>query len=79
MKAFLSEREIHTLVHYPVPIHLQPAYKNLDYTEGDLPVTEQAAQHVLSLPLYPEMREDSVEMVSQAVIEFSRGTEQRTI
>src|SRR5258706_7960601 len=73
LRAFLSQREIHTLVHYPLPIHLQPAYKNLDYAWGDLPITEQAAGQVLSLPLYPEMSEDSVQMVGQAVIEFARG------
>lgn len=72
LRAFLSAKKIHTLIHYPVPIHLQPAYNNLGYTLGDLPVTEQAAQQVLSLPLYPEMNEDSVEMVSRAVSEFCR-------
>jgi dTDP-4-amino-4,6-dideoxygalactose transaminase len=73
LRAFLLEREIHTLIHYPVPIHLQPAYKNLGYPQGALPVTEQTAEQVLSLPLYPEMSEDSVKMVSQAVVEFSKG------
>jgi dTDP-4-amino-4,6-dideoxygalactose transaminase len=72
LRAFLSGKKIHTLIHYPVPVHLQPAYKNLGYAQGDLPVTEQAAQQVLSLPLYPEMSEDAVEVVSQAVIEFCK-------
>ena len=72
LRAFLSERKIHSLIHYPVPIHLQPAYANLGLVQGDLPVTEQAARQVLSLPLYPEMSEESVEVVSQAVIEFCR-------
>lgn len=78
LRAFLSERGIHTLIHYPLPVHLQPAYKNLNYVRGDLPITEQAAGQVLSLPLYPEMSEDSVRMVSQAVIEFSIGVKQNS-
>ena len=70
LKAFLSRQGIQSFIHYPLPIHLQPAYKNLNYVQGDLPVSEMAAKQVLSLPLYPEMSEDSVEMVSRAVIEF---------
>ncbi len=73
LKAFLSEKKIASLIHYPVPIHLQPAYKNLGINQGDLPITEMAAQQILSLPLYPEMSEDSVEIVSQAVIEFCQN------
>jgi len=76
LKAFLAERGFYTLIHYPIPIHLQPAYQNLGHARGNLPITEQAAQQVLSLPLYPEMSEDSVEMVSRAVIEFCRGVRQ---
>ncbi len=63
LRAFLSERGIHTGIHYPVPIHLQPAYADLGYAPGSLPETEKAAQEVLSLPLYPELDESSVEMV----------------
>jgi len=70
LRAFLAEKKIQTLIHYPVPVHLQPAYQNLGYALGSLPVTEQVAQQVLSLPLYPEMSPEAVEMVSRAVIEF---------
>lgn len=70
LKAFLFERGIHTYIHYPVPIHLQPAYKDLGYAPGDLPFTEAAAGQILSLPLYPEMSEDAVHEVSQAIVEF---------
>ena len=69
---FLAEREIHTLVHYPVPVHLQPAYQNLGYKRTDLPATELAAAQVLSLPLYPEMSDETVETVSRAIIEFCK-------
>jgi dTDP-4-amino-4,6-dideoxygalactose transaminase len=70
LREYLKEAGIHTLVHYPVPIHLQPAYADLGYSEGSLPNTELAAREVLSLPLYPEMTEDSVRRVSRRILEF---------
>jgi dTDP-4-amino-4,6-dideoxygalactose transaminase len=51
----LTDVGIGTLVHYPVPAHLQPAYTSLGVKRGSLPVTERAADEVLSLPLYPEL------------------------
>ncbi|HYW88412.1 MAG TPA: DegT/DnrJ/EryC1/StrS family aminotransferase, partial [Chloroflexota bacterium] len=57
VQARLAEEGIGTGVHYPIPVHLQPACRSLDYTEGDLPVTEQLARTVLSLPMYPELTE----------------------
>ena len=54
----LRRRGIETLIHYPVPVHLQPAYKHLGGRVGDLPETECAAREVVSLPLYPGMTTD---------------------
>jgi dTDP-4-amino-4,6-dideoxygalactose transaminase len=54
----LRERGIGAGIHYPIPLHLQPAYEYLGYERGDLPLTEQAAEQVLSLPLYPELSEE---------------------
>ena len=70
LRKHLKERGIYTLVHYPIPIHLQPAYADLALSPGSLPNTEQAAREVLSLPLYPELREDQVERVCRAILEF---------
>ena len=70
LRAFLSEKGIQTLIHYPQPVHLQPAYSNLGYKPGSLPCSEAAAREVLSLPLYPEMSEDMVEMVCRGIKEF---------
>jgi dTDP-4-amino-4,6-dideoxygalactose transaminase len=70
LKAFLAERGIHTYIHYPVPVHLQPAYLDLGYAKGSLPHTEAAAAQVLSLPLYPEMSEEAVYEVSQVIQQF---------
>ena len=63
----LHEAGIQTGIHYPVPVHLQPAYSDLGYGPGDLPHSEKAATQVLSLPLYPEMTDEQVEAVSRVV------------
>jgi dTDP-4-amino-4,6-dideoxygalactose transaminase len=63
----LSERGIQTLIHYPVPVHLQPAYRHLGLSEGALPVTERIAGEILSLPLYVGLDELDVKMVADAV------------
>ena len=73
LRAFLRERDIGSLVHYPVPVHLQPAYRDLGRGAGAFPVAEAAAQEVLSLPLYPELREEKVAEVADAVIAFTSG------
>ncbi len=63
----LNEQQIHTGVHYPIPIHLQPAYSDLGYSAGDFPVAERAAAEVLSLPIFPEMTDAQVETVASAL------------
>ena len=62
--ALLAENGIQCGVHYPVPIHLQKAYRNLGYKTGDLPVSERTALEFLSLPMFPELTEAQIEMVS---------------
>lgn len=70
LQAFLNQKKIGTLVHYPIPIHLQMAYKDLGYRRGMLPVTEDVARRVLSLPLFPELRPSELEEVVDAVGSF---------
>jgi dTDP-4-amino-4,6-dideoxygalactose transaminase len=70
LKAFLKAHSVETLIHYPAPIHLQKAYRDLGYRRGDLPVTEACAGQILSLPLYPEMEDSDVERVSALIGEF---------
>jgi len=60
---------IHTGLHYPIPVHLQPAHQDLCYRQGQFPHSEAAAREVLSLPLYPEMPVDMLEQVAFAVAE----------
>lgn len=67
---FLQQRGIGAGVHYPVPLHLQPAYANLGYATGDLPVTETVANTCLSLPIYPEMTDVQQERVVDALYAF---------
>ena len=54
--------------HYPMPLHLQPAFSYLGYKKGDFPVTENAADHVLSLPIFPEITRDEIEFITSEVI-----------
>jgi dTDP-4-amino-4,6-dideoxygalactose transaminase len=69
LMAALGARGIGTLVHYPIPLHLQPAFASLGGRAGQLPVAEKAAAEVLSLPLYPELAEAQVREVARAVRE----------
>lgn len=66
---FLKESGVGSAVHYPLPIHLQPPYKNLGY-EGKLPVTEKIAKEILSLPIYPGLKDEEVNKVCSKVKEF---------
>jgi dTDP-4-amino-4,6-dideoxygalactose transaminase len=63
----LRERGVGTLVHYPIPLHLQPVFSALGGRPGDLPVAERAAGEILSLPLFPELRDDQALSVIEAV------------
>lgn len=60
-------------VHYPVPVHEQPAFRNLGYAPDDLPMTSRAAKRVLSLPIYPEITREQVQRVASALIEAIRA------
>lgn len=67
LKTALAEQGIGTDIHYPLPTHLQPAFDDLGYEAGELPVTERLAETVLSLPCYPELTRPEVEAVCGAV------------
>jgi dTDP-4-amino-4,6-dideoxygalactose transaminase len=69
----LQVAAIQTGVHYPIPIHLQPAYADLGYTRGDFPVSEEAASQVLSLPMFPEMTTEQAHEVAAAVLAAERA------
>jgi dTDP-4-amino-4,6-dideoxygalactose transaminase len=70
VQKFLSEQKIGSTVYYPVPLHLQPIYASLGHKQGDFPHAEHAAQEVLSLPMFPELRTDQVTRVAEAIAAF---------
>jgi dTDP-4-amino-4,6-dideoxygalactose transaminase len=59
----LERAGVQTAIHYPIPVHLQPAYADLGYRAGDFPVSEEAAREVLALPIFPEMTENQLHSV----------------
>lgn len=61
----LASKGVRTLIHYAIPIHLQKAYKDLGYKKGDFPVTEKISREILSLPMYPELKERQIRYVAK--------------
>lgn len=64
----LNEAGVPTAVHYPIPLHLQPAFACSNYSEGDFPVSESAAKHVLSLPMHPDLNVDQQRYIATTLI-----------
>lgn len=73
LRRFLAGRGIGTLVHYPIPVHLQPGYQDMGYPPGSLPESEKAAAEILSLPLSPGLSDELATVVARAVREFFRS------
>ena len=69
----LAGMGVTTMVYYPTPIHLQPIYSGLGYLEGNLPVTEGACRQALSLPMFPEITEEQIEYVCNALRQAVKG------
>jgi dTDP-4-amino-4,6-dideoxygalactose transaminase len=72
LQQFLSERKIGSTIYYPYPLHLQPLYASLGHKAGDFPHAERAAQEVLSLPMYPELRKEQIARVVEAIADFMK-------
>ena len=66
--AELKEKDIPVMVYYPIPMHLQTAFGFLGHQKGELPVCEGYAERILSLPIHPYLREDEIDMISEALI-----------
>jgi dTDP-4-amino-4,6-dideoxygalactose transaminase len=71
LREHLSAHGIQTGIHYPTPVHLQPAYRALGYGKGSFPVSERLAKEILSLPMHPMMTNGAVSEVADAVLRFS--------
>ncbi|MEF8848654.1 MAG: DegT/DnrJ/EryC1/StrS family aminotransferase [Candidatus Thermoplasmatota archaeon] len=70
LKKYLKKQGIHCGIHYPIPLHLQPAYKKLGYKKGSLPVTEKISQEILSLPMYPELTVEQLDYIVENIKKF---------
>ena len=67
---YLADNQISSAVFYPKPLHVQECFANLGYKAGDMPVTEQLCQQVLSLPVYPELEKEQIAFVAQKIRDF---------
>ncbi len=70
LQKYLQKRGIKTVIHYPIPVHLQEAYHDLGLKEGTCPIAEKYAHEVLSLPMFPELTEEEVEFICGAINSF---------
>lgn len=67
LQKYLSNNGVQTLIHYPVPVHLQKCFKGLNYSQGSFPVAERIASSVLSLPLFAELTDEEIEYVGDQI------------
>ncbi|MFH1789416.1 MAG: DegT/DnrJ/EryC1/StrS family aminotransferase [Candidatus Altiarchaeota archaeon] len=70
LREHLEKAGVATGIHYPLPLHLQPAYSSLGYAKGDFPVTERLTERILSLPMFPELKKEELEYVCEKIGEF---------
>ena len=70
LQEFLTSKNIPAPIYYPVPLHLQKAYKDIRYAKGDFPVTEQLCDTVISLPMHTELDNDQLDYISSSVLEY---------
>jgi dTDP-4-amino-4,6-dideoxygalactose transaminase len=73
LRTFLSQRGIPSEIYYPISLHLQPAFADLGYREGQFPNAEAASREVLALPIYPELRDQQQEEIANAIARFFSG------
>lgn len=71
LQKFLSAKNIPAMVYYPVPMHMQKAYQDPRYKEGDFPVTEKLSKSVISLPMHTEMDEEQLKFITSTILEFA--------
>jgi UDP-2-acetamido-2-deoxy-ribo-hexuluronate aminotransferase len=70
LRTHLQNKGIPAMIYYPVPMHMQNAYKDLGYKEGDFPVSEELCKTVLSIPMHTELDEEQLIYITQAILEF---------
>lgn len=70
LQTYLEQEGVQTMIHYPVPIHMQEAYRDLGYGHGSFPIAEKCADEVLSLPIFPQLRDEEVMRVAKLIDHF---------
>ena len=75
LQAHLASAGVGTAIHYPIPLHLQNAYADLGYREGDFPVTEKVTSEILSLPMFPQLQPQQQYGVVDAIAQFVESKE----
>lgn len=75
LQTHLNAQGIGTALHYPLPLHQQPFYESLGYQRGDFPVTDAYAEQILSLPMFPEISEEQIDYVTEAIKTFVASEE----
>jgi dTDP-4-amino-4,6-dideoxygalactose transaminase len=75
LRSFLDRKRVSTEIHYPIPLHRQPACAYLGYKQGAFPKAEDAATKILSLPMYPELKEEEITYVCQNIKDFYRTSQ----
>ena len=68
--AYLNTKNVPAMIYYPVPLHMQKAYLDPRYKEGDFPVTEHLCKHVVSLPMHTELDEEQLELITTSILEY---------
>jgi len=74
LRDYLKENGIESGIHYPIPLHLQPAFSNLGYKEGDFPIAEKLSKEIVSLPIYSELKEESIAHITSTVLNFFKNS-----
>lgn len=72
LRAFLASKDIPAMIYYPIPLHMQKAYTDPRYKEGDFPVTEKLCASVISLPMHTELDEEQLKYITDSVLEFCK-------
>ena len=73
LRTYLMERDVPAMIYYPVPLHLQKAYRDERYTDGDFPVTESLCENVLSLPMQTELSDEQLTYITETLISFIKN------
>lgn len=72
LREYLASKDIPAMIYYPIPLHMQKAYTDPRYKEGDFPVTEKLCACVISLPMHTELEEEQLKYITEAVLEFCK-------